>query len=95
MYVVILKFLENISHASEYMEAHNQWIKRGFDEGVFLLVGSLKPGLGGTIIAHNTSFPALMDRINEDPFIVEKIVETKILEIDPKQADGRLQFLLS
>ncbi len=27
------------------MLGHNGWIKRGFDDGVFLLAGSLQPGL--------------------------------------------------
>ncbi len=25
------------------MDEHNAWIKQGFDDGVFLLVGSLQP----------------------------------------------------
>ncbi len=32
------------------MDGHNEWIKRGFDEGVFLMVGSLQPNLGGAIV---------------------------------------------
>lgn len=94
MYVVLLKFSENKSKAPEFMDGHNQWIKRGFDDGVFLLVGSLKPGLGGSVIAHNTSVSELQTRINEDPFVVENIVQAEILEIDPKEADERLQFLV-
>jgi len=94
MYVALLKFSENKSKAAEFMDGHNQWIKRGFDDGVFLLVGSLQPGLGGSVIAHNTSVSELQKRVNEDPFVVENIVQAEILEIDPKKADQRLQFLL-
>ena len=94
MYVVLLKFSENKSKASEYMGGHNQWIKRGFEDGVFLLAGSLQPGLGGSVIAHNTSTSELQTRVNEDPFVIEKIVQAEILEIDPKKADQRLQFLI-
>jgi len=94
MYVVLLKFSENKSKASEFMDGHNQWIKRGFDDGVFLLVGSLQPGLGGSVIAHNTSASDLQTRVNEDPFVVGNIVQAEILEIDPKKVDQRLQFLV-
>ena len=38
------------------MEGHKEWIKRGFDDGVFLLGGNLQRTLGG-IVAHNTSLP--------------------------------------
>ena len=94
MFVVLLKFSENKSKAGEFMEGHNQWIKSGFDDGVFILVGSLQPNLGGSVIAYNTSLTELQDRVNKDPFVVENIVSAEILEIDPKKADDRLNFLI-
>ena len=94
MFVVLLKFSDNKSSAGEFMEAHNQWIKSGFDDGVFLLVGSLHPGLGGSIIAHNTSLSELKNRVNADPFVSENIGTPEILEIDAKKADERLSFLV-
>ena len=94
MFIVLLKFSDRKSLAKEFMAAHKAWINRGFDEGVFLMVGSLETNLGGGIIAHNTSIDALQDRVNEDPFILENIVTAEILEISPKQADERLKFLL-
>jgi uncharacterized protein YciI len=77
------------------LEGHNQWIKSGFDEGIFLLKGSLQPGLGGSAFAFNTSLSERQNRVDEDPFIEQGIVTAKFLEIDPKQADKRLEFLLS
>ena len=74
------------------MESHNEWIKRGFDDGVFLLVGSLQPKLGGGIVAHNTSLSDLQSRVNTDPFVVEKVVQAEILEIIPSKTDTRLKF---
>ena len=94
MFVVILKFSDNKSKASQFMEGHQEWIKRGFDDGVFLLVGSLQPNLGGGIVAHNTSLPDLQSRVNNDPFVVDNVVNAEILEITPSKADARLDFLL-
>ena len=94
MFVVLLKFSNNKSKAGEFMDAHNQWIKNGFDENVFLLVGSLQPGLGGSVIAHNTSLSELENRVNNDPFVTEDIVTAEIFEIDPKKTDERLSFLI-
>jgi uncharacterized protein YciI len=93
MFVITLRFAGNKAKASQFMEAHNTWIKRGFDDGVFLLVGNLQPNLGGGIIAHNTPLEALQSRVNEDPFVSENIVTADILEITPARADGRLDFL--
>jgi len=95
MFVILLKFSENKSKAGEYMDGHNKWIEQGFDEGVFLLVGSIQPNLGGSVFAHNTSLPELQQRVNNDPFVVENVVNAEILEVDPKKVDERLSFLVN
>ncbi|MBT8440476.1 MAG: hypothetical protein KJO91_12160 [Gammaproteobacteria bacterium] len=94
MFVIFLKFSENKNKAGDYMDGHNQWIMQGFEEGVFLLVGSLQPDLGGSVIAHNVSLSELQERVNSDPFVTENVVEAEIYEIDPKKADERLSFLI-
>jgi len=93
MFIVLLKLSENKSQASEFMEGHNKWIKHGFDDGIFLLVGGLQPNLGGGIIAHNTSLEELQNRVNDDPFVAEKIVSVEIHEINPAKTDDRLNFI--
>lgn len=94
MFIVLLKFSGNKGKASQFMQGHNEWIKRGFDDGVFLLAGSLQPNLGGGIVAHHTSLSELQSRVNSDPFVAEKVVSAEILEITPSKADERLKFLL-
>lgn len=94
MFVILLKFSDNKSKAGEHMDGHNQWIKQGFEDGVFLLVGSLQPNLGGSVIAHNVTLSELQKRVNNDPFVAENIVSTEILQIEPKKADERLSFLV-
>lgn len=94
MFVLLLKFSRNKGQASQFMEDHKEWIKRGFDDGVFLMVGDLQPGLGGGIVAHNTSLPDLQNRVNDDPFVAEGIATCEILQITPSKADKRLAFLL-
>ena len=94
MFVVFLKFSANKSQAGQAMEEHNAWVKRGIDDGVFLLVGSLQPNLGGGILAHNTTLTELQARVNEDPFVAQNIVTAEINEISPSMSDQRLDFLL-
>ena len=99
MFIVLLKFSNNKHLAKEFMLGHKDWIKKGFDDDAFLMVGSLKPATetekgGGAIIAHNTSLQALQQRVNQDPFVVENVVSAKIIEIAPNQAHERLNFLL-
>jgi uncharacterized protein YciI len=90
----LLKFSDNKGKASQFMEGHREWINRGLDDGVFLLVGSLQPNLGGGILARNTTLHDLQSRVNNDPFVVENVMNAEILEITPSKADARLNFLL-
>ena len=94
MFIVLLRFSKNRDKAGDFMQAHNAWIKQGFDEDIFLLVGTLQPNLGGSVIAHNTSLSDLQIRVHNDPFVVEDIVSAEILEISPKKVDERLNFLV-
>jgi uncharacterized protein YciI len=94
MFVVLLKFAGNKGRAATFMEGHKEWIQRGIDDGVFLLVGSLQPNLGGAILAHDTALSDLQGRVAEDPFVAEDVVSAEILEITPSRADERLAFLL-
>jgi len=93
MFVVLLRFSSNKGQAGQFMDGHKEWIKRGFDDGIFLLVGNLQPGLGGGIVAHNTSLSDLQNRVNDDPFVAENVVHAEILEIAPSRTDERLEFL--
>ena len=98
MFVALLKFADEKAKAKDFMEAHNAWLRQGFDDGVFLLAGSLKPGPdqagGGAILAHSIDKEALQARLNEDPFVMHRVVETDILEIAPSKAGAQMQFLL-
>ncbi|WP_327434754.1 YciI family protein [Streptomyces sp. NBC_01236] len=94
MFVVLLRFSDNKAAASEYMAGHQEWIKSGLDDGVFLLVGSIQPGLGGAVLAHNTSREELQKRVDEDPFVAQDVVTAEVIEIAPGMADERLSFLL-
>ena len=94
MFIVLLKFSDNKGKASQFMEGHKEWIKRGFDDGVFLLVGSIRTNQGGAIVAHNTSLADLQSRVNDDPFVAENVVSADILDIALSRTDERLQFLL-
>lgn len=95
MFVVLLRFSDNKRQAAQFMDGHNGWLKRGFDDGVFLIAGGLHPNLGGGILAHNTSSPELEMRVAADPFVAQNVVSAEILEIAPARADERLAFLVS
>ncbi|PCJ09452.1 MAG: hypothetical protein COB16_04670 [Rhodobacteraceae bacterium] len=94
MLIVLLRFSSNKDRVSDYAEAHKAWIRRGFEDGVFLLAGTMKPMAGGGVLAHNTTADALQLRVSQDPFVAKDMVTAEIIEISPARAEPRLEFLL-
>ena len=98
MFFVTLTFGANRQAAGQHMEGHKAWLKRGFDDGIFLVAGSLTPGEGeaggGGILAHGLPRLDLERRVAEDPFVAEDVVRPGIVELAPARADDRLSFVL-
>jgi uncharacterized protein YciI len=94
MFIILLKFSANKGKAGQFMDGHAAWLKRGFDDGAFLLAGSVPPNVGGGILAQAASLAELQSRVREDPFVAEDVVTAEIVELAPSRADDRLSFLL-
>lgn len=93
MFITLLKFAENRAAAADHMAGHNEWIGKGFADGVFLSVGSLLPVGGGAIIAHGEGRAAHEARINADPFVIAGVVTAETHEIDLKRTVPAFDFL--
>ena len=93
MFIVFLRFGDSKGKAGQLMDGHRAWIKQGFEDGVFLLAGSLVPGVGGSVLAHNTTLAELQERVSLDPFVEEAVVTAEIWEVAPSLTDKRLAFL--
>lgn len=93
MYIVLLRFSANKSQAPAHMTGHREWLQKGIADGVFLLAGSIRPGLGGAILAAGPSPEALQARIDQDPFVVHDIVKAEIIDVDPNHAAEGLALL--
>ncbi len=93
MYIITLTLTEQKSKAPDFMAAHNAWIAQGFEDGVFLLVGGLKPQGGGAILANGTDISSIEKRVAEDPFVAAGIAVPQIQEVAPARTDPRLSFL--
>lgn len=94
MFIVLLKFSSNKAQAGQFMDGHNAWLKRGFEEGVFLLAGSLQPKLGGAILAHQTTLEQLQARVSADPFVAAEVVAAEIMEVSPSKVADSMAFLV-
>lgn len=94
MFCVVLRFSHNKLQAAQHMAAHKRWIEQGFDDGVFLMSGSLADQQGGMVLAHNITRDALEARVALDPFVARDVVAAEITQMLPSRVDARLQFLM-
>ncbi len=94
MFVVLLRFAENRASAPVLMQGHNEWLSHGFEDGVFVLAGSIQSAAGGAILAHGVTADELRARVETDPFVAEGVVSAEVIEIAPGKVDDRLVFLL-
>jgi len=95
MYVIQLYFSANKARAKDFMSAHNNWLQQGFDDGVFVLAGSIDTAKGGAMLAHNESLVEVTARIAQDPFVQNDVVSPTIISINTSKTDPRLAFLAS
>ena len=94
MHIILLRFSDDRQNATRHLPGHNAWLKRGIEDGVFLMAGSLGSNLGGAILAHGASRAKIQDRVNEDPFVRENVVSAEVLEFSPSVASEDFQFVL-
>ena len=94
MFIILLKFSDNKAAAPDFMEGHNQWLRQGFEDNVFMLAGSLQPGIGGGLLARNASREEIESRVAADPFVAANIVAAEILELSTAKASEQLAFLM-
>lgn len=93
-FVILLRFTDRRHLAPNALSSHNDWLRQGFDDGIFLLAGSLPDKAGGLLVAACTTSEALRQRIDGDPFVVQGIVAAEIIPFRPHRAASGLEFLI-
>lgn len=94
LHLAFLRFSTRRADAGRLLADHELWIARGIDDGSFLLVGGLGPGLGGVVVARGLGRLEFEARVAEDPFVANDVVVAEFHSIVPTKVDPRLGFLL-
>ena len=95
MFIVLLKFSSNKTSAKQFVQEHVEWLDQGMKDGFILAAGSLRPDVGGAILAHNISETELNEKLQQDPFITEDVVQAEVMEFAASKTDERLSFLMT
>lgn len=95
MFIVLLTYTAPLTEVDLHVKAHTEWVDARYAEGVFVASGPLIPRTGGAILAHGLSRDALVTLLASDPFVINNVIKTEILEVAVRATDERLAFLKS
>ncbi len=83
MYLILLQYIRPLAAIDHYMEAHNAFLEKQFQEGHFLLAGRRKPRTGGIILCKASTRKEVEAIFAEDPFDKYQLAVYDIIEFEP------------
>ena len=83
LHAVTLTYLTQPDAISSYLDAHKQWLVRGFKEGKILFAGPLSTGAGGYILFHGDNVSDIYNFLDDDPFIIYNVAAADVISIEP------------
>jgi uncharacterized protein YciI len=94
MFVVILRYLVDLETILQNREDHVVFLKKYYDQGIFLVSGPQKPRNGGVILAQANSREELENILSQDPFKSRKLAEYQIYEFAPANFSPEFAVIL-
>jgi len=85
MFVIILRYLVDISVIDQHRPAHLDFLDSYFSKGVFIASGPQSPRYGGVIIAKIQDRKTLQNIIQSDPYFIHNCAEYQITEFIPNK----------
>jgi uncharacterized protein YciI len=93
MYLLIVSYTKPVEDVAPFVQAHSEWVKKYFNEGIFLFAGPKKNKFGGAILAKSIDRSLLNKIISEDSFIVGEVAEYQVIDFDCKVSAEGLDIL--
>jgi uncharacterized protein YciI len=95
MFVVTLTYVADLSEIDAAMPRHMAYLRRQYEDGVFVVSGRQVPRAGGVIVATGVTREELERRVALDPFVSDGLAEASIVEFNASQTAPRLRGLLA
>jgi len=93
MYVVSLTYKVAQEIVDQHLDAHVDWLKDAFDEGVFIAAGRKVPRTGGVLLSR-ADRPTLDESLAKDPFNVHGVADFDVMEFAPNRTAPGFENLL-
>ena len=80
MFIVTLTYLKPVEEVDALMHDHVEWLKKGYDDGLFIASGRRVPRTGGVILARSGDEQALRENLARDPFVIHGAARCDVVE---------------
>lgn len=94
LYIAVLSYVKPLSEVDALLPAHVEWLRKGYDDGIFILSGRRNPRTGGVILARGSSIEEIQARMKEDPLQHQGLATLEIMPFEPTMSAEDLQHLL-
>jgi len=94
MFIIDLNYVAPLEELDKHMFDHVQYLKKYYEENLFLASGRKVPRTGGIILCIAKSEKEVNKIISEDPFYKLKLAEFKVTEFLASQSHPALETLL-
>ena len=93
MLILSLTYIAPLDQVDRHIEAHMEWVKAGYDSGMFLASGRKDPRTGGVILARGER-NAVEAYVATDPFAVAGVATYDVTEVALSRTAPGLEGLL-
>ena len=94
MFIIDLNYVAPLEELDKHMFDHVQYLKKYYEQNLFLASGRKVPRTGGIILCIAESEKEVNKIITEDPFYKLKLAEFKVTEFLTSQSHPALETLL-
>lgn len=98
LFIIELTYKVPLEAADKYIDEHKIFLKKYYQNQVFVLSGRKSPRTGGIIIAKGKSRTTIEEIMQKDPLVINNIADFSIVEFNPnlsqRMIGGTLRLLL-
>ncbi len=80
LFIVSLSYKSSLDEVDKYLAGHNEFLRKHYDNGIFICSGPKIPRTGGIILCKSDSLNVVEAIIKEDPFNINGVADYEITE---------------
>ncbi len=81
MYIISLTYHAPLDDVETLLERHVTWLKRGYEQGLFVASGRKNPRTGGVILAKSVAREEIDAFLKQDPF--QAVANYEVIDFQP------------